>query len=1345
MFSRSSKGLIVGLVTFLAALFVVSTPSLWAQHGTEGKVVVTVLDQSGSVVQGAQLELRDLATNDVRKGETQGAGTYSFVNLSLGTYKLTISKAGFKTQAYDSVVVEATKTTDISASLKVGAISETVEVTGGTAPLVETTSSAIGTVVDLKQVEDLPIDGRDLGVLATLVPGYSGTFSDGGGTFNGLPSIAQGSNIDGVIGSPSRMKFGGNGPVAEPVVEPRVEDIAEMAIQTDQLDLNQGFGTSSMQVNFITRRGTNAFHGRLYEDFRNSYLNANSWYNDYVQLPKNHLILNEFGGSVGGPIIKDKLFFFGTFAMSKRPGGSNTNEWIPTSAAQQGNFTYIGTDNVQRTVNVLTLAGNCFSAGNCGPTALPTAVNGRTYAALQADNGILTSGVLNSPSDPNFQNISWLWSNPETRYFPTVRVDFNPNAKARFNIAWNYTKTVDPTGNAPNLPGAAFAKTGAGNQFKSYTAALGFDYTLSPTMVNELRGGFLYNGNFFAYNGVTPTPTTQQIGWNFPNLPYGYSNTAMNGTNFQIPTGSYYPVFNASDTLTWQHRAHTLSFGFSWWREQNHYYNGVLGFPAINLGLTAQDPAINAFTSSASSLPAASGTALGEAQELYAVLAGRVSGIGGSYFYDQKQNAYCEGCIGAYNLDEVQKAWGLFVQDSYRIKPSLTLNYGLRWDFVWPDYDVTNAYHSALNAAIWGPSGPNNLFNPGSLKGTNTPTITQNSAPATPKYVLPQPAIGIAWNPKFDSGPLNKLTGGDKTVIRLGFSLRNFTEPQQYFWNQASDYASFYFQGFGFNPLQVSGTQPAGTYAPGALSLGSSGNDLTLNGGPIGALSCSPAGVYVCNPATYRVSEAESDFTFIGGPGVNGVGPNIKQPYTESWNLGIQRQLSETKALEIRYVGNRSLRQWITIDPNEVNIFENGFLPQFKQAQTNLAAYEQATGCNLPTSTTPCSFANHSLAGQGATPVFDAAFAGEAPGPDGSLGDYTNGGYVGQLQQGAAGGLASTLANTAFYFCNMVGSANFGPCLNNANLNDPGPATPYPINNFQVNPYAIGTGFTFSQLVAEGYSNYNSLQVDFRQRQWHGLQFDANYTWAHTLGISTANNWQGAVTSFTLRNMRLSYGPTLFDIRHAVNANGTYDLPFGKGKPFANRGGVVDRIVGGWTLGSIFTFQTGNPFLLQGGYSTFNDYADGGVVLNGVTPAQLQSSIGVYHIPNQPLVDFINPKYLANSGTGGGANLSYITANTTPGIIAQRVWLHGPRYVNDDLSISKHFAITERFRFSLQAEMLNAFNHPSFQAGSGAGCSYGCYAAGGGFPNVQAPGFGIGGLSPSYLPRRIELRGNVEF
>jgi hypothetical protein len=181
------------------------------------------------------------------------------------------------------------------------------------------------------------------------------------------------------------------------------------------------------------------------------------------------------------------------------------------------------------------------------------------------------------------------------------------------------------------------------------------------------------------------------------------------------------------------------------------------------------------------------------------------------------------------------------------------------------------------------------------------------------------------------------------------------------------------------------------------------------------------------------------------------------------------------------------------------------------------------------------------------------------------------------------------------------------------------------------------------------------------------------------------------------------------------------------------------------TIGDIFTFQTGAPTLLQGSNLTFNDYADGGVVLNGITRSQLQNAVGVYHVgsANGGYVDIINPKYLLTP-TGGGANPAYLSSNTNPGTIGQIIYLYGPHQIYNDMSLSKRIPITERIRMSLQVEALNVFNHPTFQFGTqaaGSGLSSG--GASGGTTNIQSGNFGTG-YSPN-SPRVIELRANVEF
>ena len=215
-------------------------PAAWAQQ-TQGTVTVTVTDTSGAVVPGALLTLKDLATNDIRTAVTQQAGNYTFVNLTFGQYKLTVALQGFTTQNLD-VLVQSARTTDVKATLTVGGMEDVVQVSGGATPLVETTSNAINTTIDMKQIEDLPLAGRNVAQLSQLTAGYNGTW-------NGLPSFAQSNSVDGTIGNTNRWRYQTLNSAQNTAITPRLENIAEMVVSSDQLDMNQGFGSSSMTIN----------------------------------------------------------------------------------------------------------------------------------------------------------------------------------------------------------------------------------------------------------------------------------------------------------------------------------------------------------------------------------------------------------------------------------------------------------------------------------------------------------------------------------------------------------------------------------------------------------------------------------------------------------------------------------------------------------------------------------------------------------------------------------------------------------------------------------------------------------------------------------------------------------------------------------------------------------------------------------------------------------------------------------------------------------------------------------------------------------------------------------------
>ncbi len=1227
------------------------------------------------MIPGAKLELKATATNDLHTGTSQDSGIYRFIGLNLGQYSLTVTKEGFSKAVVSPIVVDAARVTDVQVQLKLGETTSTVEVAATATPVLEASSNMIASTIDVQQIENLPISGRDITAFARLAPGYNGTW-------DGAPSIAQGNNIDGVISSSSRMKFGGN---SQPSVSPRIENIEEMTIQTDQLDMDQGFGASVVQLNFITRAGTNSFHGRLYEDFRNKDLNANSWANNGKGIPRAPYILNNFGGSVGGPILKNKLFFFGSFSISKQPGSITAGNNVLTTAAQQGNFSYIGTDGATHSVNVLNLV-NSFNP------ALPHTIN-PIIAGEQANiNNSLTGGVITPSSDPNINTINWLVPSPTTNYYPTGRLDYNPTDSLRLHATMNMQQQIQPTSGAPQFPGQYFASQAAGFKSISATYSVGADWTIKPTVVNQFKIGYLYNPVWNPLYTGAPLWLTGigAVGW-------AYGNS---GVSYTLPISNFYPNWTLSDSVGWQKGSHQLKFGFTAWQEHDKYWNAPQGFPNYNLGLVNGDPALGPFTLSA--FPGANTSQLASAEGLYATLVGRISSVSGQFGADPKTNSYIQQRGSDFNLNELLRSGGVFAQDSWHVNSHLTVNLGLRWDFVGDNYDLQGAYHNAQPQDLYGPSGVGMLFQPGVLNGDFSPNITARAHAYNGWKVTPQPQVGLAWTPGFKDGVLGKMLG-EKTVIRTGFSLRKYTEPQQYFWNQATNYGSAYFQQFFLNPNGNTGI--AGSFAPGALNLGD-----TLPG-----YGFAPSGAYqsVIPLAPYTFNQLDTIGTIV-----NGINPHIQQPYTMSWNFGIQRELGHSRVLEVRYNGNRSVHQWLSSDINEVNVF-NGFLQNFQTAQNNLNINAQNGIAN--------SFANMGLPGEAAMPIFDAAFAGEKT-VSGALQDYSNSSFITSLKTGQVGRIANTLSGisgTAPYFCNLVGAA-FTPCATNAGYTGKGAG--YPINFWQANPYSAGAPVQYMD--SNGFSTYHALQIDLRQRTWHGLEFDANYTWSHTLGLASPNDWEAANTAiYTLRDLGLSYGPTLYDLRHVVHASMTAELPFGKGRRWMNHGGILNEVLGGWNLGNILTFQTGAPVRLTGGDRTFNDYADGGVNLTGISAADLQSAVGVYHVgaARGGYVDLINPKYLT-AIAGGTANPSFISPNTTAGTFGQIIYLHGPHQTFNDTSISKVFPITEKVRFSFQSEFLNVFNHPTFGGFNG---------------SILSTSFAHG--STSVGPRNIEFRGNIIF
>lgn len=1260
----------------VGSLFLPCAMEILAQAGG-GTLTITVQDASGSVVPAAKLVLTDVHTNDARNANTLNTGSYSFVGLNAGTYSLIVSKTGYSNAVYDSIIIHATRVTDVAVKLAVGTVTNKVEVRADQSPLVESTSNVLGNTIDLKEIEYLPMDDRDPTTFAYLLPGTVN------GIFNNQQGQAQVAALDGIIATSSRGKGGtgvGSSNIGS-VTTPRIQNIEEMTVQTSNLDADEGYGQASMQAVFTTRRGTNEYHGRLFANIQNSSLNANSWYNDYWGVPKSLYHKEDFGGTVGGPVWKNKLFFFGSYEQDSIPGKGTWYSSFMTSALQKGDYTFEGTDGNSHTVNLYSLAA---AAGNIQSTA-DTGV----AAELAKINNTLSLGTIGNVSgadtyeSKNIQQLNFREPNNTTYFYPTFRIDYNVKQNLRAHFAFNETKVSSPTGEPPSFPGSDFSWQQDGSKSTGYSAAIGVDWTIKPTLVNSFQGGYLYNASDSSYKSRAGNYNQKHniVWWNAPWNMNGSADGYYQGASgdyFYSGIATFYPLVSFSDNLAWQHKSHFFTFGGSFYREQDHYWNPPLGYENITMGIGSGDPASNVFSTTNPDLSLANSTQLSEMQSYYAVLTGDLSVVSSSHPLNPKTKLYSK--FGALNLDELQKGWGLYAQDSWHVRPNLTVNLGLRWDFTGDDHDLNGVYYSPNNAGLWGPSGENNQFKPGTLAGDPDPSYYARSHAYKPWNVTPQPTIGFSWTPKVSDGFLGKLLGKDSTVIRAGYSLRRYTPQYQDYWSYASDYGSFFYQS---DYAQAATTVGTGYYVGGNYHYAD-------------YLAGKNTPTHIVTPTSYSSTITES--SQADQASLAGMQSNIAQPYIQSWNFGFQRKVGQDNALEVRYVGNRGVHQWIALNPNEVNIFENNFLQEFKNAQQNLT-----------------SNGGTSFQGPISTPILDQAFSNDP------TGNYTNGTFIWELEHGQVGSMAANLSTPwgldGNYYCNLV-SSSFSPCSTASTglWGYSGSGGNEPINFFQANPYEAGSSVGY--LTGAGYSNYNSLQIEFRQQSWHGMQFNVNYTWSRSFGMSS---------QYTLRNLRLSYGPTSADVHHHIHGYGTYDLPFGKGKAFLSGSGLLDRAVGGWTLGAIIGFQTGGPFQLTGGNNTFNNLFDGGVVLNGVTNKQLQHSIRMRSVPGAPSYEkyWIDPKYIATSGQ---SNSKYLSPNSTPGTQGTRYWLWGFKYWNPDLSISKSVTIKNRMKFNMQGEFLGAFNHTSWGVGD---------------TGLQDSDFG-----KTFYPssgRTIEIRANFEF
>jgi hypothetical protein len=555
---------------------------------------------------------------------------------------------------------------------------------------------------------------------------------------------------------------------------------------------------------------------------------------------------------------------------------------------------------------------------------------------------------------------------------------------------------------------------------------------------------------------------------------------------------------------------------------------------------------------------------------------------------------------------------------------------------------------------IFGVSGFGNLFSPTAPAGA-APAIgtldfvsgDTGKALYNEDYNNFAPFFGFAWSPDF-SGGLGKLIFGSpgKSSIRGGYSI------------------SYLRDGF----TVISNAMGVGTTNPGLIAS-------TANNTPTGVLTA--AGVPL-PPVTFKMPITDRENNLLNqNNSLWAIDPDLKTPYVQQWSLGYEREIFPNTAFEVRYVANRGIKLYRAVDFNEINIFENGFLQEFLNAQKNLAA-RGGTGSFAP-----------GCVGCVDLPIFSRFFVGAT-----AANGFSNATFISHLNNNNVGSIASTLQTSNVY---RAAREN--------------PANGIPANFFVANPNALSSRL----LTNDSMSNYHSLQVEVRRRFSAGLTFQADYTFSKALtdAPDAQGNNQSTLENFrTLRDKSLDYRRSNDDQTHRFVANGIYDLPFGRDRRFLSGAHpVINQIIGNWSVGGIVTWATRPPFFITSGRTSFNAWGAGTEANNlpaqllGMSFEEFKQNVGIFKTPGG--IFWFNPDKLNITLNSAGR---VVSSSLKPGLIGQPApgtfgnfplnGLDSGKYFNVDMSVTKRFPIGERVRLELKTTFINILNNANFSFGN---------------------------------------------
>lgn len=1147
---------------------------------TSGSLTGSVVDPAGAAVPGAKVDLSlDGSDAVIASTVTKEDGVYTFLSLRPATYKVTISASGFGKEAITSVKIDTARETALPpAKVSVASTTETIEVSGAVSA-VQTTNAEISNTVTNAQIAKLPqLNRSPLALIAT----QAGVGSNGrtATTMNGLRVTYSNVTIDGINIQDNFIRTNALDYLPNMLL---TDQIGEMTVATSNTNASQGNGVG--QVIFTTPSGSNTFHGKLIWSNRNNKFAANNWFNnrDGIALP--FLNQNQFGGSLGGRIIKDKLFFYGNFEGFRLSQQSSVTRTILTEDAKRGLFTYVVGGEVRK-VNILSATGYAADASMAKVISmLPSA-----SAINNFRSGDSTESLLR-----NTGGYSFVRRSNRNRENALGKIDYYLSERNSFagSYIWNRDildrPTVSSTGYDTQPPVT-------NNDSRSLVSGT-WRWTPSGTLTNELRGGFnLAPAKFI--NAQTP-PSFFAAGLVFSN-PY---ETLLN-------QGRKVNTYNLMDNANWIKGKHQFSFGTQLQFIRIQSYNDAGIVPTYTLGINGNYTGL-----SSANLPGASANDISNANGLLTNLAGLINTASVTFNVKDRTSGFVPGQNNTRNL--TNDSYAFFFQDNWRVRRGVTLNLGVRWEYL--------ARINESNGLFLAPVASDGnvlsaLLNPNStLDFTGTGTSRSNYGRDANNFA---PNVGLAWD----------VRGNGKTSVRLGYSL-NYV-----------------------NDSHVRSVQ----------------NALDTNAGLSQAVTATAVNARVAAPPTIAQPAFQVPRTFLQNFALNragafgGVNPGLATPYVQQWNVGIQQQVMGG-VLEARYVGNKGTQLFRSFDYNQININERGFLEDFRRAYNNgLAAVAAGQAFNP------------SFTGAGSQPLTVFPLIGNG-------GLLTNATVINNILTQQVGELAN------IYQTNGYAGPGSGSAV-----------------NFYRQPYAIATN------MLNNYSNstYNAFQIDYSKRFAAGFQFQANYTFSKSLSDADGTGQTSFEAFLDSNNPRLEKTITSFNVPHAVKTNFVVDLPFGKGRKFLSGGGISNWVVGGWSIAGVLQWQSGNPFSIFSDRGTLNrgvrsasaNTAVANTASTSLTMDQLSSIVNLRMTGAGPYIISAGAiggdgRGVAADGSGAFSGQAFFNPSAgTLGTLARRSF-NGPSWFNGDFSVAKAFPISERQRFQMRMDAINAFNNAFFYSG----------------------------------------------